>query len=61
MRRCARKMGLVPFVEPEVLMDGDHTHEQCRTATEEVLHNVFVQLFTQRVMLDGMILRPNMV
>jgi fructose-bisphosphate aldolase class I len=53
--------GLVPIVEPEVLMDGDHTLERCREATEEVLRIVFEQLHTQRVMLEGMILKPNMV
>ena len=53
--------GLVPVVEPEVLMDGDHTLERCREVTEEVLQAVFEQLHTQRVMLEGMILKPNMV
>ena len=53
--------GLVPVVEPEVLMDGDHTLERCREATEEVLRVVFEQLHTQRVMLEGMVLKPNMV
>jgi fructose-bisphosphate aldolase class I len=53
--------GLVPVVEPEVLMDGDHTLERCREATEETLRVVFEQLHTQRVMLEGMILKPNMV
>jgi fructose-bisphosphate aldolase, class I len=52
---------LVPVVEPEVLMDGDHTLEQCRQVTEEVLRVVFAQLCAQRVMLEGMILKPNMV
>jgi fructose-bisphosphate aldolase class I len=56
-----QEAGLVPIVEPEVLMDGDHTLEQCRMATEEVLRTVFNQLYTQRVMLEGMILKPNMV
>ena len=53
--------GLVPIVEPEVLMDGEHTLEQCRVVTEEVLHTVFDQLYIQRVTLKGMILKPNMV
>ncbi len=61
MRRCARKRDLVPVVEPEVLMDGEHTLERCREVTEEVLRTVFRQLFTQGVMLEGMILKPNMV
>ncbi len=56
-----QEVGLVPIVEPEVLMDGDHTLERCREATEEVLHTVFDKLYTQRVMLEGMILKPNMV
>jgi len=52
---------LVPIVEPEVLMGGDHTLEVCRKVTEEVLSNVFIQLNCQRVLLEGMILKPNMV
>jgi fructose-bisphosphate aldolase class I len=56
-----QEAGLVPIVEPEVLMDGDHTLERCRAATEEVLRAVFNQLNSQRVMLEGMILKPNMV
>ena len=56
-----QEAGLVPVVEPEVLMDGDHTLERCREVTEEVLRTVFNQLYTQRVMLEGMILKPNMV
>jgi fructose-bisphosphate aldolase class I len=42
-------------------MDGEHTLEQCFEVTEEVLREVFCQLYTQRVMLEGMILKPNMV
>ena len=56
-----QEAGLVPVVEPEVLMDGDHTLQRCSEVTEEVLRTVFNQLYTQRVMLDGMILKPNMV
>jgi fructose-bisphosphate aldolase, class I len=56
-----QEAGLVPIVEPEVLMDGDHSLEQCRAATEEVLQTVFNQLNSQRVMLEGMILKPNIV
>jgi fructose-bisphosphate aldolase class I len=48
-----QEAGLVPIVEPEVLMDGAHSLEQCREVTEEVLHAVFNQLYTQRVMLEG--------
>ena len=56
-----QEAGLVPIVEPEVLMDGEHTLERCREVTEEVLQSVFNQLYAQRVMLEGMILKPNMV
>jgi fructose-bisphosphate aldolase class I len=52
---------LVPIVEPEVLMDGDHPLERCREVTEEVLRRVFDELSVQRVMLEGMLLKPNMV
>jgi fructose-bisphosphate aldolase class I len=53
--------GLVPIVEPEVLMDGDHTIERCEEVTEETLHTVFDELFVQGVALEGMVLKPNMV
>ena len=56
-----QEAGLVPVVEPEVLMDGEHTLERCGEVTEEVLRTVFDQLYTQRVMLEGMLLKPNMV
>jgi fructose-bisphosphate aldolase class I len=56
-----QEAGLVPIVEPEVLMDGDHTLEQCCKVTDELLRTVFSQLFAQRVMLEGTILKPNMV
>ena len=56
-----QEAGLVPIVEPEVLMDGDHTMERCAEATESTLHTVFDQLIAQRVLLEGMILKPNMV
>jgi fructose-bisphosphate aldolase class I len=56
-----QEAGLVPVVEPEVLMDGAHTLERCCEVTEEVLRTVFNQLYTQRVTLEGMILKPNMV
>jgi len=64
LARCAalcQEAGLVPVVEPEVLMDSDHTLDECRKVTEEVLRTVFAQLCAQRVMLEGMILKPNMV
>ena len=56
-----QEAGLVPVVEPEVLMDGGHPLERCNEVTAEVLHTVFDQLDTQRVMLEGMILKPNMI
>ena len=56
-----QEAGFVPIVEPEVLMDGDHPLEQCFEVTEEVLRTVFKQLYQQRVTLEGMILKPNMV
>ena len=52
---------IVPIVEPEVLMDGAHSLERCREVTEEVLASVFRQLFEHRVLLEGMVLKPNMV
>ncbi|KAF3998330.1 class I fructose-bisphosphate aldolase [Glaciimonas immobilis] len=54
-------IGLVPIVEPEVLMDGDHTIETCAAVTEQVLNVVFHALNKQRVVLEYMILKPNMV
>jgi fructose-bisphosphate aldolase class I len=56
-----QEAGLVPIVEPEVLMDGEHTLERCGEVTEEVQRTVFSQLSTQGVMLEGIILKPNMV
>jgi fructose-bisphosphate aldolase class I len=56
-----QEAGLVPIVEPEVLMTGDHTQERCRLVTESLLRRVFHQIAIQRVMLEAMILKPNMV
>ncbi len=56
-----QEQGLVPIVEPEVLMDGDHTLETSARVTEEVLHAVFRALFLQRVVLECMLLKPSMV
>jgi len=56
-----QETGLVPVVEPEVLMEGEHSLERCRQVTEELLQMVFGQLHSQRVALEGMILKPNMV
>jgi fructose-bisphosphate aldolase class I len=51
---------LVPIVEPEVLMDGDHDIDRCFTVTEQVLKTVFNELFDAHVQLEGMVLKPNM-
>jgi fructose-bisphosphate aldolase class I len=56
-----QEVGLVPIVEPEVLMDGDHSLARCSEVTEKVLHAVFAELNTQGVLLEGMLLKPNMV
>jgi fructose-bisphosphate aldolase class I len=56
-----QQAGLVPIVEPEVLMDGEHTIERCEKFTEATLSHVFFQLLAHRVSLDEMILKPNMV
>ena len=56
-----QEAGLVPVVEPEVLMDGGHTLQRCFEVSEEVLRTVFHQLYRQRVQLEGIILKPNMV
>ena len=53
--------GIVPIVEPEVLMDGDHDIDRCYAVTEWTLKTVFEQLYDQRVALEGMVLKPNMV
>jgi len=52
---------IVPIVEPEVLMDGDHTLEQCYEVTDQVLHAVFNSLSSHGVVLEGMLLKPNMI
>ena len=53
--------GIVPIVEPEVLMDGSNTIERCYEVTRETLHTVFDALYQQGVALEGMLLKPNMV
>ena len=52
---------IVPIVEPEVLMDGDHDIDRCFAVTERVLKTTFNELFDAHVMLEGMVLKPNMV
>jgi fructose-bisphosphate aldolase, class I len=56
-----QEQNIVPIVEPEVLMDGSHTIERCEAVTNDVLAEVFAQLERQRIYLEGMILKPNMV
>ncbi len=57
----SQEAGLVPIVEPEVLMDGDHSIERSFEVTSRTLHAVFTELRDQRVHPEGMLLKPNMV
>ncbi|MBM3934057.1 MAG: fructose-bisphosphate aldolase class I [SAR202 cluster bacterium] len=57
----SQEANLVPIVEPEVLMDGEHTIERCYEVTEATLRETFHELAKQRVVLEGMLLKPNMV
>jgi fructose-bisphosphate aldolase class I len=57
----SQEAGLVPIVEPEVLMDGAHTIERCEGVTTAALQRVFAQLQAHNVLLEGMLLKPNMV
>jgi fructose-bisphosphate aldolase class I len=56
-----QEAGLVPIVEPEVLMDGDHSIERCEVVTEWTLNAVFEALYMNRVSLEGSVLKPSMV
>jgi fructose-bisphosphate aldolase class I len=56
-----QEAGIVPIVEPEVLMDGDHTIDESFQVTARVLHAVFHELFAQHVAPEGILLKPNMV
>ncbi|MDF1826967.1 MAG: fructose-bisphosphate aldolase class I [Legionellaceae bacterium] len=58
---ACQKVGIVPIVEPEILMDGDHSIEQCAEASEVVLHEVFHALFLHQVALECIILKPSMI
>jgi len=58
---CCQAEGIVPIVEPEVLMDGDHDLARCEAVTTETLHQVFAALYRYGVRLEGMLLKPNMV
>ena len=57
----SQEAGLVPIVEPEVLKEGTHDLQVCFTVTEKVLRSVFAHLYLQEVMLEGVIIKPNMV
>jgi len=57
----AQEAGIVPIVEPEVLIDGDHTIDQCDEVTEMVLQSLYAELALQAVTLEGTLLKPNMV
>ncbi len=57
----SQEAGLVPIVEPEILRDGDHSIDRCFEVTEETLREVFDQLAQQKVLLEGMLLKPSMV
>ena len=56
-----QEAGIVPIVEPEVLMDGSHDIERCEAVTSQVLEEVFSELDAHRVVFEGMLLKPNMV
>lgn len=56
-----QQQGVVPIVEPEVLIDGDHTLARCAEVTEDVLHEVFHALHRHRVVLEHIVLKPSMV
>jgi fructose-bisphosphate aldolase, class I len=56
-----QEAGIVPIVEPEVLMDGNHTLQRCEEITNAVLQRVFGHLQAARILLEGMLLKPNMV
>jgi fructose-bisphosphate aldolase, class I len=56
-----QEVGLVPIIEPEVLMDGNHTLETCAVVTQTVLARLFAELANQRVALETLLLKPNMI
>jgi len=58
---ACQKVGIVPIVEPEILMDGDHSIDQCAEASEVILHEVFNALFLHQVALECIILKPSMI
>lgn len=58
---CCQSVGIIPIVEPEVLIDGDHSIEHCADACEMVLHELFNSLFIHQVELELMVLKPSMI
>lgn len=58
---CCQSVGIVPIVEPEILMDGIHSIDECADTSEMVLHEVFNALFIHQVDLENIILKPSMV
>lgn len=58
---CCQSVGIVPIVEPEVLIDGDHSIERCAEASEMVLHELFHALFIHQVELENIVLKPSMI
>ena len=59
--KICQETGLVPIVEPEVLMEGSHTIDKCQKISEQVLNKTFFELGQQHVKLEGIILKPNMI
>lgn len=59
--KICQNAGIVPIVEPEVLMDGNHSLEKCAEVSEKVFHKVFDKLYKHKVNLELMILKPNMI
>ena len=59
--KICQEGGLVPIVEPEILMDGKHSINDCQRITERTLNSTFSQLYSQGVLLEGIILKPNMI
>lgn len=58
---CCQSVGIVPIVEPEVLMDGEHSIDRCAEASEMVLHELFHALFIHQVELENIVLKPSMI
>lgn len=56
-----QEQNIVPIIEPEVLMDGEHSIERCQEVTRQILEEVFKQLKLYKVLLEGILLKPNMV